>query len=717
VRDKLLRGLLKLVILAAVVAAVVVVLLKVSSKTHGLIVDTSVVVAAVFTVWLAVAPPAGRTTTGIAEQELEGAARDLARKVANGEMNQRTRLLNFVEEPAHIRLRAASYLHSFRQAAQPETCSWQGLFRAFWRSESRRLVLLGEPGAGKTLLLLEIVRQSREVLGDSRPVLIRVNASQWRTTATFNDFFVETVSRERGIAPDVVTRLLERRSIIPLLDGLDELDPEESGAPLRGLAIVARLNKAEYPADAPLIVTCRSSYFRLLEQKQLENEDEQIVGLAGAGALELEPLDADRISNYLEHNLRSEARARWRAVLGALDVSEPNVVSILALPWRLALAFSAYRNRGEPDVLISREGNTAVEAGLLPQFFTVAMRTQKSVSPGSGRPGKWDRQWVRDVASDPKMVAHWLKQIAQYLEKDRTDGGAAGVLLIYEIYRMVDQRLLRVAYAAFALVAAAVTGALIGLTAVSGSHPFPRIIAICVAAVFLAGAAYAAMFGSPTTPAGTSLRRQLETPRGLLDLVLSLVCALAASYFALGTDDTPFFRVIGGLCCGLMAGLFFGFVNAKRLRARGAGLQRSEGPSDPLRGGLENSSIVGGIIAAIYAAVLLKNGSGVTTSLIFAALTMTVFALTNGLPIASMAWSRYKLALLILFLQRRLPWRLVTFLEWNYEAGLMRTAGLAYQFRHLRMQSWLAETDEADLLPHGLEADEHGTPAVPQSER
>jgi hypothetical protein len=98
-------------------------------------------------------------------------------------------------------------------------------------------------------------------------------------------------------------------------------------------------------------------------------------------------------------------------------------------------------------------------------------------------------------------------------------------------------------------------------------------------------------------------------------------------------------------------------------------------------------------------------------------LTMTVFALTNGLPIASMAWSRYKLALLILFLQRRLPWRLVTFLEWNYEAGLMRTAGLAYQFRHLRMQSWLAETDEANLLPHGLEADGHGTPAVPQSER
>jgi len=39
---------------------------------------------------------------------------------------------------------------------------------------------------------------------------------------------------------------------------------------------------------------------------------------------------------------------------------------------------------------------------------------------------------------------------------------------------------------------------------------------------------------------------------------------------------------------------------------------------------------------------------------------------------------------------RALPWRLERFLHWATEAGLMRTAGTAYQFRHRELQDWLA---------------------------
>ncbi len=37
----------------------------------------------------------------------------------------------------------------------------------------------------------------------------------------------------------------------------------------------------------------------------------------------------------------------------------------------------------------------------------------------------------------------------------------------------------------------------------------------------------------------------------------------------------------------------------------------------------------------------------------------------------------------------RLPWRLGAFLNWGYDAGLLRVSGVAYQFRHRELQDWL----------------------------
>jgi hypothetical protein len=694
------RALRRLILFVVAVVVVTIVLLKVNGKVNAEISNTAVVLAALLAAYPVLLPSSDDSDSENAKINRDSAVRQFSRRIISHESNQKARLLDFAAKPAYPCLVAAKEFYSYHEDFQPENCEWQDTFKSFWRSTPKRWVILGSAGAGKSLLLLDLVAQSAELLGADGPVLVRVNISLWRKSQTFYDFFIHQVSIERGVPAEIVSTLLAEQRIVPLLDGLDELDAEQSEKPERGLEILRRLNAAtseEYPIDAPIILTCRTSYFERLEYFQ-RHESHRVVGLAGAGILRIKSLDADQISTFLNNNLRAEAKVRWSAVLHALNVLQPPpIVDVLGLPWRLMLAFSAYQNGGSPGRLLAEEGMVA-EAELLPQFLQMATRDKNpGVRAGDGTP-RLQRQWLGPVARDPSKVARWLKEIAEYLERDRTVGGGAGVLVMYEVFKMVNPKFMRLAYGICALAILATAGIATFVTALSGPHPFPRIVAISVAAIFLMTAAYVVVFRPPSTPAGFTLKEAVQTPQGILDLTLSLLSALAASAFALGTPNTFLYRVIGGLCAGFMAGLFFGFVQSKRLRARGAGLLGSETPDDPMRGGLFNSSIIGGLVGSIYAVALLAGGAGPVKSILFGVLALVAFAPILGLPIASIAWTRYRLALFILYLEHRLPWRLNAFLVWSYNAGLMRTAGLAYQFRHLRMQTWLAETDEADLL-------------------
>jgi hypothetical protein len=639
------------------------------------------------------------------QDDYDLAVETLSERVIRAEGLQRQRLLDRASEPAPMLLRAAAFLRSYRSGAQPQRADSRNVFRAFWTLDSKRMLLLGEAGAGKTLLLLELIRQAAEArrTDSAVPIFIRVNMAEWRDDHTFQEYFTGKVAAQQFMPVRLFERMFSEGRIIPLLDGLDEFDPEDS-QPIRGSDAVRRLNtiaEGSYPTNAPLIVTCRRSYFEKLEVLQAQNGE--MIGLAGAGCYIVEPLNADQILSYLRVNLTEEARVRWQPVLSALrsvhqSLAKASLVAALGSPWRLMLAFRAYGGRGVPSGLLYDPDVLHIETRLLPQFLAVATQWRAERGKDRGRGYGLQQTWIKPIDSDPARVALWLKQIALYLEKGREQGGGAGELVPYQIYQMVNARIFRIAFAACRLAAAAVIGALITVVAISGSHPFPRIVAICGAGIFLIGGALVAIVGSPDTPAGMSLARQVRTPKGLLDLGIALFCALAASVFSLGTSNTIVARILGGCCCGLMAGLIFGFVLARRLRASGAGMATSQTPTDPLHGGLLNSSIIGLVTAVIYGLIIFLNGYGTSNALAFSGFTVIVFAPIMGMPLVSMAWSRYRLAILILFLQRRLPWRIVTFLQWNYNAGLMRVSGLSYQFRHLRLQNWLAQTDDHDLL-------------------
>ena len=156
-------------------------------------------------------------------------------------------------------------------------------------SEHKRLVILGEPGAGKTFSLWRIaadyaqkaLEQSSQIL----PVVIPLN--RWDSpNLTLHDFVLEQLG---GLASHFAT-LYQSKRLLPLFDALNEIpfDQREEKLP----QVRAWLER--YPT-ASVLLTCRLRDYRGPLEQELDR-------------LTIEPLDPPRIHDFL-HNYFSEDEA------------------------------------------------------------------------------------------------------------------------------------------------------------------------------------------------------------------------------------------------------------------------------------------------------------------------------------------------------------------------------------------------------------------------
>src|SRR4029077_18837774 len=65
-------------------------------------------------------------------------------------------------------------------------------------------------------------------------------------------------------------------------------------------------------------------------------------------------------------------------------------------------------------------------------------------------------------------------------------------------------------------------------------------------------------------------------------------------------------------------------------------------------------------------------------------------AIAIFLAVRSTAWPSFVATLAWLALSKKLPWRLMTFLNDAHQRGVLRQAGAVYQFRHIGLQHRLA---------------------------
>ncbi len=212
-----------------------------------------------------------------------------------------------------------------------------------------RLVLTGSPGGGKTVavlhLLLGLLEDWKKRGTDWRPVPVRVNAASWDGDLSVLDFLTIRVAEVYPVCPRVVRALIETGRILPIIDGLDEMDPP-GVEPQRARAAIERLS--EGPAVGwPLVVTCRSEVYDQILAKRNNLE------LRYANRVTVEPLTVADIEDHVQELLDSDDQvsATYAAALGPVLTKldeDPNGVlaTTLATPWLLTLTLAYVQREG-----------------------------------------------------------------------------------------------------------------------------------------------------------------------------------------------------------------------------------------------------------------------------------------------------------------------------------------------------------------------------------
>jgi signal peptidase I len=182
----------------------------------------------------------------------------------------------------------------FRWGDRPETeiPATQRLIDVFDRAD-RRLLILGKPGAGKTTLLLELAEQllADAQQSDCNEIPVRLECSDWKDdNQSLSDWLILQLKDRYRVPFELSRQWIERRQLVPLLDGLDELGLERQQKATNTIAKFIKDNN--YPA---MVVCCRQEEW---QQAQAAEAQETQFGLNGA--VYLEPLTDEQIQSYLQ---------------------------------------------------------------------------------------------------------------------------------------------------------------------------------------------------------------------------------------------------------------------------------------------------------------------------------------------------------------------------------------------------------------------------------
>ncbi|MBD2578934.1 NACHT domain-containing protein [Oscillatoria sp. FACHB-1406] len=197
--------------------------------------------------------------------------------------------------------------------------------------EGRTLLILGEPGAGKTITLLKLtqnlIASAEENLSRLIPVVL--NLSSWgNKKQTIAEWLIEELYSKYQVSKSLGKKAIEQQQLLLLLDGLDEVN-----ADLREACVQAINQFMQEHGQTEMVVTSRIADYESLSNR-----------LQLLGAIFIRSLTPEQIESYLE-----SAGEQLKAVKTLLK--EDTVLQELAKsPLTLSVMTLAYQGKNVEEL-------------------------------------------------------------------------------------------------------------------------------------------------------------------------------------------------------------------------------------------------------------------------------------------------------------------------------------------------------------------------------
>ncbi|MFD8101105.1 NACHT domain-containing protein [Nocardia fluminea] len=284
----------------------------------------------------------------------------------------------------------------------------EALADSFLALRRRRLVILGDPGTGKTTVALQLLLRLLAVREPTDPVPVLLTANSWNFSdhPRMQDWLVARLNKGypalRALGAMIAHDLVNNNLVLPVIDGLDEL------ARVHRSEFLTRLNESLGVAD-PLVLTCRSIEYA----EAVSNADV----LTAAAVIEARPLASGDAADYLDQCLPPRRRHDWEPILDHLRRQNRSPLAEISLtPLGLWLLRSVYiENKRDPTPLRDPDlypDTDTLKAHLLDELIPSILDKRRRIPSKSGLL-RTQRQWC------PDDVHRWLSYLAVHLDGER----------------------------------------------------------------------------------------------------------------------------------------------------------------------------------------------------------------------------------------------------------------------------------------------------------
>jgi hypothetical protein len=585
--------------------------------------------------------------------------------------------------------------------------AWSEIKRE-WDESRGRMVILGDPGYGKTVAALTLVGYINASKKPGAVVAELFSLADWylwqaeHPSARLGDWLAVQLTLTYDLPPKVSQQLVAEELVLPILDGLEEIPTVHQRR-----ACVAAINAYTRRATPhrPFVLTCRAEEYNQLAPGWVGAE--QHIVLAG--------LQPDQVNAILEK--RAVGRVDWDTIRLRHAAGDARLTELFRSPLYLAVALQVYRDRDPSELL-----DLGIEEAI-GQLWERLLSLSETADAFPGATVTEVRRWLEFIATGMRRTARQRFMLHELYLMDpnratmerRFDAivgliaglsvGLTSGLVSGLFYGLIAGL---VAWLVFGLSAAPVIGLVIGLV-------------VWLVASLVVGPIFglfswrpreflAYLAGSPSTQNAVGWRDRVLHATNRATLVVGVVAGLVAGLI-IGLTVGLTGGLVVGLFYGLVAGPFFGLgVFVIFIVGEGAELVEAEPPARftnkrpnavliaSRNSGLLNWLVVGlvvgmfvGLVFALIAGLFFGLLYGLVAGLFFGLVFGLVFGLHTGLVTGLDAWLYHYWLRWLLYNRGLLPRRLPQFLDWCAEPsrGWLRITN-AYEFRHRSLLDHLA---------------------------